>query len=198
MKKRIRFRQLGRTSSHKWAMLRNMVTSLIEHERIVTTVAKAKEVQPLAEKIITMVKRNTPSLQSHSTDALGQQPQSPPAELLQQPYKAHFNAYRPLNKIVRTPQATAKAVEVLGPRYQFRNGGYTRVLKLSERRAGDNAPMALIEYVDRPGEVRAARPPAALVENAPLWLEEIEEEDDEEDADEKMVEGEVVSTEEKK
>jgi len=154
MKKRIRFRKLGRTSAHKWAMLRNMVTSLIEHERIVTTVAKAKEVQSLAEKLITMVKRNTPALQQQIS-----------ADTKQQPFQAHYNAFRALNPIVRTPQATAKAVQVLGPRYRFRQGGYTRILKLSQNRKGDNAPMALIEYVDRPGEVRAARPPAFLQEN---------------------------------
>jgi len=56
-----------------------------------------------------------------------------------------------------------KLFEVLGPRYQDREGGYTRVLKLSQNRKGDNAPMAVIEYVDRPGEVRAARPPPKRV-----------------------------------
>jgi Ribosomal protein L17 len=129
----------------------------------------------MAENIITLVKRNTPSLQTPT-------PQPP-----QEPFQPHFNAYRALNKIVRTPQATAKAVTVLGPRYQFREGGYTRVLKLAERRKGDNAPMALIEYVDRPGEVRAARPPAFFQENADFWLEEIDE--DEEEEEEESAEG---------
>jgi large subunit ribosomal protein L17 len=174
MKKQLRFRKLNRTGTHKMAMLRNMVTSLIEHERIVTTVAKAKEVQTLAEKVITLVKRNSPDLTSTT----------PPGVLPNKDtllwngkaiYKTHFNAYRAVQPIIRTPQMTYKCVEVLGPRYQFRDGGYTRVLKLAKRRMGDNAPMALIEYVDRPGEVRAARPPAIFQENANFWLETLEE-----------------------
>jgi len=130
MKKRINFRKLGRTPSHKLAMLRNLATSLIEHERVVTTLPKAKEVQSLAEKLITTAKK---------------------------PDKVH--ARRQANKIVRTAQAQTKLMEVLGPRYQYRQGGYTRILKLAQPRAGDKADMAVIEYVDRPGEIRAARPP---------------------------------------
>jgi large subunit ribosomal protein L17 len=156
------------------AMLRNMVTSLIEHERIVTTFAKAKEVQTLAEKVITLVKRNSPDLKN--TTPAGVLPNKD--TLLwngKTIFQTHFNAYRAVQPIIRTPQMTYKCVEVLGPRYQFRDGGYTRVLKLAKRRLGDNAPMALIEYVDRPGEVRAARPPAFFQENAEFWLETLEE-----------------------
>jgi large subunit ribosomal protein L17 len=124
------FRQLGRTSTHKWAMLRNLVTSLIEHERLVTTLPKAKEVQGLAEKLITTAKKAN---------------------------KLH--ARRLINKVVFTAPEQTKLMNVLGPRYEFRQGGYTRVLKLAKPRAGDKADMAVLEYVDRPGEIRAARPP---------------------------------------
>lgn len=141
MKKRINFRKLGRTPTHKWAMLRNMVTSLIEHERIVTTLPKAKELQSLAEKIITTAKK---------------------------PDKLH--ARRQASKIVRTPEAQTKLINVLGPRYEFRQGGYTRIMKLAQPRHGDKADMAVIEYVDRPGEIRAARPPAFFANKS---LEEI-------------------------
>ncbi|EEC47846.1 predicted protein [Phaeodactylum tricornutum CCAP 1055/1] len=133
MKKRINFRKLGRTSSHKWAMLRNLVTSLIEHERVVTTLPKAKEVQSLAEKLVTTAKKEN---------------------------KLH--ARRKINEIVRTATEQTKLMTVLGPRYAFRQGGYTRIMKLAKPRAGDKADMAVLEYVDRPGEIRAARPPAAL------------------------------------
>lgn len=133
MRKGINFRKLSRTPAHKWAMLKNMVTSLIEHERIVTTTHKAKEARYLAEKLVTKAKGD---------DAL--------------------HARREINKIVQTAEAQTKLLNVLGPRYQFREGGYTRILKLAQRRKGDNADMAVLEYVDRPGEIRAARPPAVL------------------------------------
>ena len=134
MKKRIAFRKLGRTSAHKWSMLRNMVSSLIEHERVVTTVPKAKELRHVADRMITLAK--------------GQD----------------LHSRRQAAAVVRGPWNLTKLFDVLGPRYQLREGGYTRVLKLAKNRAGDNAPMAIIEYVDRPGEIRSARPPKKLQE----------------------------------
>lgn len=113
-------------------MLRNQVSSLIEHERIVTTVAKAKELRHLADRVITMAK------------------------------KQDLHNRRRAASIVRGDWNVSKLFDVLGPRYQLREGGYTRVMKLAQPRVGDNAPMAVIEYVDRPGEIRAARPPSAL------------------------------------
>lgn len=110
-------------------MLRNMVTSLINHERIVTTLPKAKELKRVAEKVIKFGKDGS------------------------------LHSRREANKIIREKPALAKLFEVLGPRYMDREGGYTRVLKLSKNRKGDNAPMAVIEYIDRPGEIRAAKPP---------------------------------------
>ncbi|KAL9187147.1 hypothetical protein ACHAXT_010867 [Thalassiosira profunda] len=131
MRKRLaQYRKLGRTPEHKWAMLRNMVTSLIKYERIVTTVPKAKELRHLADKVIGYTKRHTT-----------------------------IHGKQMAMKIVREKPAVTKLFEVLGPRYEDRDGGYTRVMKLSRPRAGDNAPMATIEYVDRPGEIRAARVP---------------------------------------
>jgi len=129
MKKRIAFRKLGRTTSHKWAMLRNMVTSLIKHERIETTLPKAKELRHLADKVVGYGKEGS------------------------------IHSRQRANRIIREKPVLAKLFEILGPRYQDREGGYTRVMKLSRTRKGDNAPMAVIEYVDRPGEIRAARPP---------------------------------------
>jgi large subunit ribosomal protein L17 len=113
-------------------MLRNQVSSLIEHERIVTTVAKAKELRHVADQVITMAK------------------------------KQDLHNRRRAASIVRGDWNVSKLFDVLGPRYQLREGGYTRILKLARPRVGDNAPMAVIEYVDRPGEIRAARPPTVL------------------------------------
>jgi large subunit ribosomal protein L17 len=135
MRKRVAFRQLSRTSSHKWAMLRNMVTSLIKHERIVTTVPKAKELKRLADHMVTLAKSNgRPQLQS----------------------------IQDANRIIREKPVLTKLFQVLGPRYAARQGGYTRILKLSKRRQGDGAEMAVMEYVDRPGELRAARPATGI------------------------------------
>mmetsp|Transcript_49401 Transcript_49401/g.49778 ORF Transcript_49401/g.49778 Transcript_49401/m.49778 type:complete len:178 (-) Transcript_49401:576-1109(-) len=129
MKRQRAFRSLGRLPKHKFAMLRNMVTSLIKHERIETTLPKAKEMKKLAENMVTHAKKGT------------------------------LHRRRLAARFVREKPMVVKLFEILGPRYQDRDGGYTRILKLSKRRLGDNAPMAIIEYVDRPGEVRAARPP---------------------------------------
>jgi large subunit ribosomal protein L17 len=135
MRKRNPFRQLSRTPTHKMHLLRNLVTNLITHERVITTTAKAKEMRRLAEKVVTYSKL---------------------------PNQLHGR--RLINKIVYTDWAAAKTMYVLGPRYLMRDGGYTRVMKLSKRRAGDNADMSVIEYVDRPGEIRAARPPKIVQE----------------------------------
>lgn len=86
--------------------------------------------------------------------------------IAKKPDKVHSR--REINKILYTDQAASKLIHVLGPRYEFRQGGYTRVLKLSKRRAGDNSDMSLIEYVDRPGEVRAARPPTQFQKEADI------------------------------
>jgi large subunit ribosomal protein L17 len=172
MKKRIAFRKLNRTPAHKWSMLRNMVSSLIEHERIVTTEPKAKELRHLADQMITLAKKgqhipNTSSSKDKHSGVVDVASKTP-GELLHHRRRAA--------KIVRGDWNVTKLFEVLGPRYRFREGGYTRVMKLARKRAGDNAPMAVIEYVDRPGEIRAARPPPSLLLDPELSpLEGVEE-----------------------
>jgi large subunit ribosomal protein L17 len=150
MKKRMAFRKLGRTGAHKWSMLRNQVSSLIEHERIVTTETKAKELRHLADHVISLAKRGL------SAASPGQAPDA------RKDTPTQLHNRRQAAAIVRGDWNVSKLFDVLGPRYRHREGGYTRVLKLAQRRHGDNAPMAVIEYVDRPGEIRAARPPTAL------------------------------------
>ncbi len=112
-------RKLNRTSEHRLAMLRNMMNSLIEHEAIRTTLPKAKELRRVVEPMITLGKES--SLANK---------------------RLVFNRLRDRNSV-------AKLFDQLGPRYQTRPGGYTRILKIGFR-AGDNAPMALVELVDRP------------------------------------------------
>jgi len=112
-------KKLGRTPSHRRAMFRNMVTSLLKHERIVTTEVKAKEIGRLTEKMITLGKRGD------------------------------LHARRQAVAFIRSNEVVKRLFSEYAQRYASREGGYTRVLKL-EPRAGDNAPMALVELVDRP------------------------------------------------
>ncbi len=117
-------RKLNRTSSHRLAMLRNMMNSLIEHEAIKTTVPKAKELRRVVEPMITLAKEATVANRRLAFDRL------------------------------RDRDSVTKLFDVLGPRFKARPGGYTRILKMGFR-VGDNAPMALVELVERSEEVSA-------------------------------------------
>lgn len=123
-------RKLNRTSSHRLAMLRNMSNSLLRHERIKTTLPKAKELRRVVEPLITLAKE--PTLANR---------------------RLAFNRLRDREMVV-------KLFDELGPRYKARNGGYTRILKHGFR-VGDNAPMALMELVDRPEKPAAEGEAAA-------------------------------------
>ena len=112
-------RQLNRNSSHRQAMFRNMAASLIEHEVIKTTLPKAKELRRIAEPLITLAKEDSVANR-----------------------RLAFSR-------TRNKAAVGKLFSELGPRYEARPGGYTRILKCGYR-AGDAAPMAYIELVDRP------------------------------------------------
>lgn len=124
-------RKLNKTASHRKAMFRNMVTSLVEHEQIVTTLPKAKELRAIADKIITLGKRGD------------------------------LHARRQAAAKMKSETQVKKLFDVLGPRYADRHGGYTRVLKAGYRR-GDNAPMAVIELVDRDVDAKGAGDRARL------------------------------------
>jgi large subunit ribosomal protein L17 len=116
-------RQLGRNSSHRKAMFTNMSSSLFEHELIKTTLPKAKELRRVAEPLITLAKNDNVANRRLAFARLGNN--------------------RAADKIV------AKLFNELGPRYKDRQGGYSRILKCGFR-AGDNAPMAYVELLDRP------------------------------------------------
>jgi large subunit ribosomal protein L17 len=118
-------RKLNRTSSHRLAMLQNMMNSLIEHEVIKTTVPKAKELRRVIEPMITLAKKPTLANKRLAFDRL------------------------------RDRDSVVKLFGELGPRFAARPGGYTRILKMGFR-VGDNAPMALVELVDRPEPTEAA------------------------------------------
>lgn len=114
-------RKLNRTSSHRLAMLRNMMNSLLTHEVIKTTVPKAKELRRVVEPMITLAKEPTLANRRLAFDRL------------------------------RDRDVVVKLFNELGPRFKARPGGYTRILKMGFR-VGDNAPMALVELVDRAEE----------------------------------------------
>ena len=125
MRHRIAHRKLNKTASHRKAMFANMSASLIEHEHIVTTWPKAKELRPFVEKLVTLAK------------------------------KGDLGSRRLAVARTRDVAQTKKLFDVLGPRYKERNGGYIRVLKAGYRH-GDNAPMAVIEFVDRDVSAKGA------------------------------------------
>lgn len=111
-------RRLGRTSSHRIAMFRNMVSSLISKEIICTTLAKAKELRRVAEPLITLAKIDGVAHRRLAFDRL------------------------------RNKEAVATLFDKLGPRFKNRSGGYLRIMKCGYR-AGDCAPMAMVELVER-------------------------------------------------
>jgi len=134
-------RKLNRTAEHRRAMFANMAAALIKHEQITTTLPKAKDLRPIVEKLVTLGKRGG------------------------------LHARRQAIAEIRDIAMVKKLFEVIGPRNQARNGGYTRVLKAGYR-YGDSAPVAVIEFVDRdvdakgidsgpPQEQQAAEAPAA-------------------------------------
>jgi len=112
-------RQLNRNSSHRTAMFRNMASSLVKHEVIKTTLPKAKELRRVIEPLITLAKNDSVANR------------------------------RLAFARTRDKEVVGLLFNVLGPRYNARPGGYTRILKCGFR-TGDNAPMAYIELVDRP------------------------------------------------
>ncbi|GLQ21706.1 50S ribosomal protein L17 [Algimonas porphyrae] len=118
MRHRIAHRKLNRTASHRKAMFANMSSSLVEHEQIVTTLPKAKELRPFVEKLVTLAK------------------------------KGDLNSRRIAIARMRNKDQAKKLFDVIGPRYADRSGGYIRIMKAGFR-YGDNAPMAVIEFVDR-------------------------------------------------
>jgi large subunit ribosomal protein L17 len=118
MRHRVAYRKLGRVTPHRTALLRNLATALFERERIQTTLMKAKELRPYAEKLITLAKRDDERL----------------------------HARRQVARDIQDPTVLKKLFDTLGARYATRPGGYTRILRLGTRR-GDGAEMAVVELL---------------------------------------------------
>ncbi len=116
MIKNLNTRKLSRTGAHRKALLRNLATSLFQHEKVETTLAKAKELKRYSEKLITVARGND------------------------------LNARRQFAREIKSEIVNKKMFEVIVPRYQSRNGGYTRIYKAGFR-SGDNAEVAVIKLV---------------------------------------------------
>ena len=133
MRHRVAGRQLGRTSEHRKAMRRNLAASLIQHETISTTLQKAKEVKSFAEKLITLGKKGTLAARRRAIALLGNR------DIIE--YED--------NKPVKKGTIIGKLFSDLGPRYLDRRGGYTRIIRLSLRRLGDNGQLVLLQLVGK-------------------------------------------------
>lgn len=110
------YRKLGRKTSHRNLMLRNLTTDVLKHGKITTTVTRAKETRRMAEKMITLGK------------------------------KGDSNSRRAALAYITDEEVVKKLFSEIAPKYEERNGGYTRIIKLGERR-GDSAPMSILELV---------------------------------------------------
>ncbi|MDA1260543.1 MAG: 50S ribosomal protein L17 [Planctomycetota bacterium] len=120
MRHRDKSRKLSRTGAHRRALARNIVAALVQHERIETTLVKAKAYKPFAERLVTLAKEKTIP-----------------------------NIRRAMALLGNDRATTMKLFDVIGPRFRERRGGYTRILKLSTPRLGDKAARALLEFVER-------------------------------------------------
>jgi len=118
MRHRVAHRKLGRTTPHRKALLRNLATALFENERIRTTLPKAKELRPFAERIITLARRD----------------------------ENRLHLRRLVARDIQKPAVLKKLFDTIGARFATRPGGYTRILRLGPRK-GDGAEMALLELV---------------------------------------------------
>jgi large subunit ribosomal protein L17 len=131
MRHRIAGRQLSRTSEHRLAMRRNIVSSLFEHETISTTMPKAKEVRSFAEKLITLARKGTLAARRRAIAMLNDRAI----------YKDEDGT------MVKSGTVVGKLFSEIGPRYLDRAGGYTRIIRLSKRRLGDNGKVVLLQLV---------------------------------------------------
>ncbi|PYS02454.1 MAG: 50S ribosomal protein L17 [Acidobacteria bacterium] len=125
MRHRNAHRKLSRNTSHRRALLRNLVTDFLDHGRLMTTLPKAKEIRPLAEKMITLGKRD------------------------------NLHARRQLQAFLLREAVAKKVFDTIAPRFADRNGGYSRIIKLGNRK-GDGADLAIIELLGSELEVKKA------------------------------------------
>ena len=133
MRHRSAGRELSRTSAHRLALRRNLAQSLIEHETISTTIQKAKEIKPFVEKLITLAKKGSLQYRRRAISMLGDR------------NIVAFEDGEPVEK----GTVVGKLFSELGPRFLDRSGGYTRIIRLSLRRLGDNGQVVLLQLLGK-------------------------------------------------
>jgi large subunit ribosomal protein L17 len=143
-------RKLNRNASHRRALYRNLALALFRHERIITTVAKAKAVRPFVEKLITLAKKNSLHARRLVIARLGT------------PSKAEVDPESDDN----TQNILTKLFKEIGPRFATRPGGYTRIIKRHERRLGDAGETAFLELL-KEGETKVQKKKAPAPAPAP-------------------------------
>ena len=160
MRHRVAGRRLSRTSEHRLAMRRNLVASLFEHETVSTTIEKAKEVKSFAEKLITLAKKGTLSARRRAIAMLGDR------DII-----SHEDG-----KAVKKGTVVGKLFSELGPRYLVRPGGYTRIIRLSLKRLGDNGQLVLLQLIGQDESLKK-QPKSAAEENSQSKAQETAEKD---------------------
>jgi large subunit ribosomal protein L17 len=131
-------RKFKRSPSHRQMMLRNLATSLLEHGRITTTLAKAKDLQPYVEKLITLAKDGW-----------------------------NLNNFRRVLAVVTKKDVAFKLFKEIGPQYKDRPGGYTRIFKLAKVRQGDASAMGVIVLLGADEQIKAPARPAVVPASKP-------------------------------
>jgi large subunit ribosomal protein L17 len=140
-------RKLGRTSNKRRAMLRALVTDLIIYGRIETTEMRAKEVKRIADKMVTLGKKNNLAARRQAASFLLNKVAKTEEKEVNVNVREEGKITSTTTKTMNIDQtAVQKLFEEVAPKYADRNGGYTRVIKMAPRR-GDNAPMAIIEFI---------------------------------------------------
>ncbi len=146
MRHLVAHRKLGRTSSHRRALLRNLCTSFVLHERIVTTLPKAKELRPFAERAVTLGRRARAAREAGEGEAAVHATRLAAVYFFAGNRGPDSKKHNPSSERTAGVAALRKLTGDLAERFAERPGGYTRILKLG-RRKGDGAEMALIEFV---------------------------------------------------
>lgn len=141
MRHQKRSAKLGRTTSHRRCLFANMLKALIFHEKIVTTVPKAKELRRFADQMVSLAKQNTVASRRRAVGELMVRYNTLTSKERREVKEGDTSSYNVDRQVIN------KLFNVLGPRFQGRNGGYTRITRLPQNRTGDQGTQCYLEYL---------------------------------------------------